>query len=117
MSGQSKEPVPQEPQSPQAGCLSTIARIVWMMVGNAALLVLVALIALKRSFSALDIAYWATVVALLVIRYVDIKYLKGLTTNVQPATMKDWSRHARLLFMIAGGVWAVVRFAVLFLGR
>jgi hypothetical protein len=88
-----------------------------MMLGNFALVILLALVALKRRFSVLDIAYWATLGGLLVIRYADVKYLKGLTTNVQAATMRDWGRYARLLFMIAGGAWAVVRLVVLFLGR
>ncbi len=117
MSGPSKDVSPKPPEAEQSGCLSTIARIIWIMVGNFALLVLLVLIIQKRTFSLLDVAFWAVVAAILFIRYADIKWLKGLGPDAQPATMKDWAGHARLLFMIAGGVWVVAHAVLLLLRR
>jgi hypothetical protein len=88
-----------------------------MMVGNFALIVLFVLIVQRKSFSFLDAVFWAVVAALLFIRYADIKYLKGLGPDAQPATMKDWGRHARLLFIVAGGVWVLAHAVFLLLRR
>jgi len=117
MPGPSKDVSPKPPEAEQAGCLSTIARIVWIMVGNFALIIMLGLTVLRKSFSHLDVIYWAIVAALLFIRYADIKWLKGQGPDAQPATMKDWGRYARLLLMVSGGAWAVVHIALLLLVR
>jgi|GEM_PF-625860 len=118
MHGPSKDVVsPLPPQAEQSGCLSTIARVIWIMVGNFALLILMVLVAQKRAFSILDIVFWLVVAVLLFIRYADIKWLKGLGPDAQPATMKDWGRYARLLSVLAGGGWAVVHIAILLFVR
>jgi hypothetical protein len=88
-----------------------------MMVGNFALIVLFVLIVQRKSFSFLDIVFWAVVATVLFIRYADIKYLKGLDPDAQPATMKDWGRYARLLFILAGGAWAVAHIVILLFVR
>jgi predicted alpha/beta hydrolase len=87
------------------------------MVGNFALLVLMVLIVQKGTFSLLDIVFWTVVATVLFIRYADIKWLKGIGPDLQPATMKDWARYARLLFLIAGGVWAIAHALLLLLRR
>ena len=117
MPGPSKDVSPKPPKAEQSGCLSTIARIIWIMAGNFALLVLLVLVIQKRAFSYLDIVFWAVVAALLFIRYADIKWLKGLGPDAQPATMKDWASYARLLFVLAGGVWVIAHVALLLLRR
>jgi len=117
MPGPSKDVPPKPPEAEQAGCLSTIARIIWIMAGNFALIIMLGLIVLRKSFSFLDAVYWAVVAALLFIRYADIKWLKGQGPDAQPATMKDWGRYARLLLVLAGGVWAVVHIALLIFVR
>ena len=115
MPGPSKSP--KLPEAEQAGCLSTIARIIWILVGNFALLVLVAMVAMRKGLSALDGVYWAVVAALLFIRYTDIKWLEGQGPDALPATMKDRGRYARLLLILGGGAWAAVHIVVLLLFR
>jgi hypothetical protein len=117
MPGSSKDVSPQPPEPEQAGCLSIIARLIWLAGGNFALLILLAFIAQKSGFSSLDIVFWAVIAALLFIRYADIKWLKGQGPDVQPATMRDWAKYARLLLIIAGGAWAAVHIVVLLLFR
>jgi hypothetical protein len=117
MLGPSKDVSPRPPEAEQAGCLSTIARVIWIMVGNFALLILMVLIVQKGKFSFLDFVFWAVVAAVLFVRYADIKWLKGLGPDAQPATMKDWGRYARLLFVIAGGVWAIAHALLLLIRR
>jgi hypothetical protein len=117
MPGPSKDVSPKPSEAEPAGCLSTIARVVWIMLGNFALVVMLGLIVLRKSFSHLDAIYWVIVAALLFIRYSDIKWLKGQGPDGQPATMKDWGRYARLLLVLAGGAWAVAHIALLLIVR
>ena len=118
MPGPSKDVAsPKPPQAEQAGCLSTITRIIWIMAGNFALIIMLGLVVLRKSFSHLDAIYWVVVAALLFIRYADIRWLKGQGPDAQPATMKDWGRYARLLLVLAGGAWAVVRIVLVLLVR
>jgi hypothetical protein len=113
----SKDVSPKPPEAEPAGCLSTLARIIWIMVGNFALLVLLVLIVQRRSFTYIDLIFWAVVAAVLFIRYADIKWLEGLGADAQPATMKDWTKYARLLIIVAGGAWVVAHALLLLLRR
>jgi len=115
--GSTKVSVPQPQQPGEAGCLGIIARLVWLAGGNFALLIIMALIVQKRTFSYLDIAFWAVVAALLFIRFADVKWLHGTGSDSGPATMKDWASYARLLLVIAGGVWAATHALLLLLRR
>ena len=117
MPGPSKDVSPKPPDAEPAGCLSTIARVIWVMVGNFALLIFMGLIVQKGTFSVLDIVFWAVVATVLFIRYADIKWLRGIGPDLQPATMKDWAKHARLLTIIAGGVWVLAHALLLLLRR
>jgi hypothetical protein len=89
------------------GCLAGFVRILWFAVGNGALLLLAVLITERKAFSGLDIAFWAIVVALIFLRYIDITRLNGLTSDGEPASLQHWRRYVLLLLMIAGGVWAL----------
>ncbi len=118
MPSQSRDTVPQPQQPGQAGCLSIIARLIWIAGGNFVLLILMAFIVQKRAaFSSLDIVFWAVVAALLFIRFADIKWLHGTGSESEPATTRDWAKYARLLFPIAGGVWAATHALLLLLRR
>ena len=117
MPAPSKDVSPKPPEAEPAGCLSIIARLIWIAGGNFVLLILLAFIVQKRTFSSLDVAFWIVVVALLFIRFADIKWLHGTGTESQPATMSDFGRYAALLLILAGGAWAVVHIALLLLVR
>ncbi len=113
----SRGAAPTPSQSGQAGCLSTLARLIWIMVGNFALVVLLGLIVLRKSFSYLDAIFWAVVGFLMFIRYADIKWLKGQGADAQPATMKDWGKYSRLLVIVAGVAWALAHALLLLIRR
>jgi hypothetical protein len=108
-------PIHSEPTSTpvhnQESGLGTFARIFWILIGNAVLLFMALAIFNRHapflSFAAIDLAYWITVLLLIVVRYCDIKYLGGLTTKDQPATIIHWRKYAMLLLLIAAGVWLI----------
>jgi hypothetical protein len=87
------------------GCLVGAVRIIWLLVGNAALLLLSILITEENGFSGFDIAFWVIVIGLIALRYFDITQLNGLTGDGEPATLQHWQRYAFLLILIAGVGW------------
>jgi hypothetical protein len=95
----------------QQGGLGTFARIFWALVGNAVLLFMALAIFQRHapffSFAGIDLAYWIMVLLLVVIRYCDIKYLGGLTSKDEPATLVHWRKYAMLVLLIAAGIWLI----------
>lgn len=89
------------------GCLSLAVRMIWLMGGNLALFMLAILVFHKHTFSAFDIAFWAIVAALILIRYIDISRLKGLTSNSEPATLKHWRMYVVKLLVGSTAVWGL----------
>jgi len=89
------------------GCLSVVVRIFWLMGGNLALLMLAVFIFQKKTFSAFDIAFWAIVAGLILIRYIDITRLKGLTSNNEPATLKHWRIYVVKLLAASAALWGL----------
>jgi len=89
-----------------AGCL---LRLFWMIIGNVILLFCASGIIQHRSslFSVADAFYWAAVGSLLAARYVDIRHLRGMTGDGDPATMADWHRYAAILGVVSVGLWLV----------
>ena len=94
------------------GCL---LRLFWMAFGNLVLLMLATLIFQRRSFSALDAAYWAVVAALAGARYADIARFDGRTTSGAPATMQHLRRYVLALLAVAAGLWGCVHLLLLVL--
>lgn len=88
-----------------------LARIYWMFLGNVLLLFLLALLFTKApSFpSLLDAAYGGVVVSLILVRFVDIRWLKGETGEGQPATLTHWRRYTILLGSVGIGAWLLAR--------
>lgn len=89
------------------GCFGLVARMIWLLAGNAALLMLAILIFQKRGFSALDAVFWAIVAGLVLLRYMDITRLKGLTSNSEPATVKHWRIYTIKLLLASTALWGL----------
>ena len=89
---------------PPAGCF---LRLFWMMIGNGILLFCAYGIIQHRSsvLSIADAFYWAIVGSLLAVRYVDIRYVYGLTAGGDPATTAHWRRYAMVLGVVSTGLW------------
>jgi hypothetical protein len=89
------------------GCSGLVVRMIWLLAGNAALLMLAILIFQKRGFSILDVCFWAIVAALVLLRHMDITRLKGLTSNSEPATLKHWRTYVVKLLLASIALWGL----------
>ena len=89
------------------GCFGLVVRMIWLLAGNAALFMLAIFIFQKRDFSAFDVGFWAIVAVLVLLRYIDITRLKGLTSNSEPATLKHWRRYVIRLLVASAAMWGL----------
>jgi hypothetical protein len=97
----------QPPKSPEneLGCL---LRIYWMILGNVLLVAAAYKIAqTEGELTLVDLVYWLFVVSLITARHVDIRFLRGGTSEGQPATMRDWRRYALRVLAISATLWLV----------
>jgi hypothetical protein len=53
------------------------------------------------------LVFWSAVLLLVVVRYVDVRFLKGSTVFGQPASMQHWRRYAVLLIGASVVIWGV----------
>lgn len=88
-----------------SGCL---VRLFWMGVGN--LILVLAAVGISQhhagfTLTEMDLLLWSTALGLLVVRYVDIRYLAGETADNRPATMADWRRYAAALLGVSLALW------------
>jgi len=97
----------------QSGGLSFLLRIFWMMFGNLILFLIVIGIyeGEKATLNLRDGIYWILVLLLMVVRYIDIKYLNGLTAIGAPASMRHWYRYIAVLTICAGLLWGLAHLA------
>lgn len=93
----------------QESGIGILFRLFWMAIGNAILfLFLIGIFeSEKRSLGLKDCIYWVIVILLLITRYVDIKYLGGLTARGSPALVSHWYRYAAVLIICAGLLWGL----------
>jgi len=97
----------------QRGALAILARIFWMLLGNFALMICTANIFMGESGStrASDIIFWCVVPALIIVRFLDIKFLDGRTTTGEPATLSHWRKYAIVLAVISAAIWSAAHMA------
>ncbi len=92
----------------QDSLIGLFARIFWSLLGNIILVSLAAAIYKKGAlFSGLDVAFWVFAFLIPVVRYFDIKYLKGVTFEGQPATLEDWRKYVKYFSLFSVGIWLV----------
>lgn len=101
-----KIPENRPPPAPTSA-LGLILRLTWMAYGSLALPLLAVLIVQGGDFSALDVAFWALVGALVWVRYIDVTRFGGLTAEGEPASLQDWRRYTGYLFGASSFLWVV----------
>jgi hypothetical protein len=93
--------------SPSGGLAGLLARLYWMIVGSALLALLTYSIAFQdgTTLSPNDLAFWVVAATMAAVRWVDVRFLAGQTTEGAPATLADWRRYVIGLAIIALGAW------------
>ncbi len=88
-------------------------RLYWMAFGHFITVLLIIRIAIKnpKSIMLLNILYLLNTVCLVISRYIDIRYLNGLTAENEPATIKDWKEYSVKLIIFSLILWIVIYFA------
>lgn len=94
------------PNQEQVNLLGFFVRVFWGLLGNIILLfTAIAICSIPSLFSTYDLMFWILVFFLIVLRYLDIKYLRGCTFDGLPATAKDWRKYVKYFFAISAGIW------------
>jgi len=99
-----QEPVP---QISAPGCL---VRLFWMGAGNIILFICLTYIFHNRvrGLTLVDICYGLTVVAMVAVRWVDIRCYHGETSAGEPATLAHWQKYSVRLVIVALFAWIVI---------
>ncbi len=102
-----------QPIDKQRGILAILARPFWMFLGNFILMICAANILVGESSSTRtsDIILWSAVAAMIIVRFLDIKFLDGLTATGAPASIAHWRRYAIVLVLCSAAIWAVAHTA------
>jgi hypothetical protein len=103
-----------QPIDKQRGMLALLARPFWMFLGNFALMISAVNIFISESSSTRtsDTIFWFAVSAMIIVRFLDIKFLDGLTADGKPASLRHWRRYAIALIVISAVVWSAAHIAV-----
>ena len=101
----------QDQQDSFRSVIGLFARLYWMLAGNATMVFLLAFILQKHSKfpSVFDLVYWLIALSLVLVRYLDIRYLDGQTATGEPATMVHWGRYVSILIPAALIAWILAR--------
>lgn len=93
----------------QSSGLGIIARLWWMFLGNMILFICLVLIYDNTGgfLHAADMVFWVTVASLVLVRYLDIRFLNGRTATDAPASITHWVRYTVLIVACSAAVWAL----------
>jgi hypothetical protein len=102
-----------QPSDRQRGILALVVRPFWMLFGNFILLIAAVNILFGKNKTSYvsDLVFWVTVVALVAVRFLDIKFLDGLTSTGKPASIRHWERYAVVLVLCSAAIWAAAHAA------
>jgi hypothetical protein len=98
-----------KPSSSSSSLSAAAARLFWMILGNGLLIGLSLYIAFNAGKSVLipSCLYLLNLVCMILVRFIDVRFLNGLTADGEPATMRHWTRYSIILSGIAAGLWGV----------
>jgi hypothetical protein len=96
------------PTQGQDSLIGLFARVFWSLLGNLILLALaMGIYKTQPILSVIDIVFWVLAFSMILVRYIDIKYLKGVTFEGQPATMEDWRKYVKYFLLFSVGLWLI----------
>ncbi|MBI4651016.1 hypothetical protein HY745_07000 [Candidatus Desantisbacteria bacterium] len=90
-----------------------LIRLYWMALGNFIMIILAIYVAVNNpeSMMQINIFYFSNVVILIILRYIDIRYLNGLTTEREPAIIDHWKKYSVKLIIFSSILWLIMNFA------
>ena len=97
----------------QGTALGFLARFWWMFFGNIVLGFCILFIIENRGsfFHTSDWVFWIDAATLVLVRYVDIRFLGGFTGTGEPACITHWIRYAALLTALSIALWVLAQAA------
>lgn len=107
MTSQSPQ-LPTESESGR-GCLSALVRLTWIF-GAIFLVFSAVFIAQRKGGLLADLGLFALALLIILVRFIDIQYLKGETMDNRPATLANWRRYALAVLIAAGLLFALGKF-------
>jgi hypothetical protein len=89
---------------------AVFARVYWMVFGSLILLITAITVASGtfQNIYAAGVIYWLDVFCMIIVRYLDIRYLRGETVDCRPATWRDWKRYTVFLLITSAAIWALI---------
>jgi hypothetical protein len=102
------------PIDKQSGILALLARPFWMFFGNLILLISATNILVGEGEISYvpDLFFWSGVIAMVLVRFLDIRFLDGLTATGKPASLKHWRRYTFFLALVSAAIWSAAHAAV-----
>jgi hypothetical protein len=97
----------------QNSAAGVMARLWWMLAGNAVLGFCAVFIFHYRDgwFHTADAVFWITAASLVLVRYLDVRFLNGLTGAGAPATIRHWVRYTGVLILCSVVLWGIAHTA------
>ena len=106
--------LPDQEHQYNTNVLSVLVRIYWFALGYFFTLYSVnRILSFKAQFfSSGDILYWLSIIIIIGIRFIDVKFFHGDTAEGIPATIKDFFIYSGMLIVISLVVWLGIHFIV-----
>ncbi len=92
----------------QRGCLPVLVRLAWIF-GGILLVFCAVFIAQGKAPVLADLVLLVFTFVLILIRFVDIKFLHGETMDNKPATLKHWRRFSITVLIAAGLLYSLAK--------
>lgn len=96
------------PSSSPSGCLSIIVRLGWIF-GGILLFFCALFIAQGKNPVVSDVIFIIFTLVLILLRFIDIRFLKGETMDNQPATMAHWRGYALKMLIVSVLLYVLAR--------
>jgi hypothetical protein len=89
--------------------VAALARLYWMFLGHAALVLLAAALLHDPAWSWRDATFFATAASLVLVRALDSFRLGGLTADGRPSSAAHVRRYAWVIALCCGAAWAAAK--------
>lgn len=101
-------PQPSVDSESRSGRLPALVRLTWIFGGIALIYCALSIVQHKGTVIA-DLFLLLLTLMLIMVRFVDIRYLKGETLDNKPATLKHWRYYALKMSIVTGLLYALAK--------